>query len=378
MGDVPVGAVPAPEKAPIVAPTVSKVEAARAARAAKLADVTKGLASIPADGAVPAGTEKPKDELTERKPVEPAAPAASDRKTDEKPVELKPAAPAAPAEKKPDEIDTQTQKGLALIDKRAAEFRDEQKKAKADLDLERAELARQRAEVTSKVSSFEDLQKLARKDPIAALAKLGFQSEDDFALIGRAAYTQTKEGKADPKAASAVAQTARERELMDQLAELRKGFDDLRSEFQTRDQRAASQQFVERYLDEAVKAIPAERKTLIGNLHTKSPAKARQALHALGAEMERSAMEADGATKYDPSYTPSHAAVVAEYEKRRRAELEEQGVDVDALLAVKAVEQKPTTKTLDPTAPGGIQPINPKPTREEKLKAATRGLAALD
>jgi len=367
--DVPVGAVPAPAPA---------TPAARApdpsvARAAKLAAVSAGLAKLD-----PAKLDAPAPVLSADVAAA-AAPAA-----DKKPAEPAPETKIDPAPIKPDEppVDDKTAKGLAAIDRRAKAFRDEQVAAKASLDLERAELARLRSEVTGRASSFEELQKLAKVDPIAVLAKLGIDSEDDWETIGRGAYPRTKAGKADPRAAPAVAQTAREATLAAKLEAVERRTIELDEQIRSRDSAAQTQVFVDRYLDDAVKAIPAAP-TLIGKLHAKSPAKARETLLELGKAMERHAMEQDGATKYDPSYTPSNAELIATYEKLRRAELEEQGVDVDALLAPvgAAPAPKAVTKpavTLDPTSTTGTRPINGNPTREQKLAAVSAGLKKLD
>lgn len=379
MADVPVGAVPAPT-APAAAPAVVR-RAPSAIRAEKIANVSAGLAKF--EAAAAAGTsvepaaETPASAAAAAEKPTPAALPAEPAKASDKPAAEK------PADKPADEpVDDKTAKGIAAIDRRAAKFREEQAAAKAEIELERAELARMRAEVSGKASSFEELQKLAKRDPIAALAKLGIDSEDDWENVGRGAYPRTKAGKADPRAQPAVAQTARERELADKLAEVDQKLAKIDETMRQRDAQSQSQKFVSDYLDSAVKAIPADKPTLIAKLLAKSPEKARQALLQTGVRMERDAMAAEGATKYDPSFTPSHAEVIAEYEKGRRAELEEQGVDVDALLAppkpaAPAPAQKPAA-TLDPTSPTGTRPTNGSPTRAEKLRAVTEGLKKLD
>lgn len=364
MADVPVGAVPSPA---VAAP--ASVSTPAAARATKLAAVNAGLAKLASES-----TAEPKA------PDAPAPAPIVDVPVEEKPAEKAPEKPAEPAKSDDDAPDPKTAKSLAAIDKQAKKFRDEQSAAKAELALERAELARLRAEVTGKSSSFEDLQKLAKKDPLAALAKLGLSLDDESEMerVGRAAFPHTKAGKADPRAKPIAEQSAREREWAAKFEEQEAAISELRNEFKTRDAGAQQQRFVNQYLDEAVKAIPAEP-SLIGKLHAKTPQKARGVLHALGARMEREAMEADGAKTYDASYTPSHAEVIAQYERERRAELEEQGVDVDALLkpAAKAAPAAPT-KTLDPTAVGGTRLINGNPSRAERLAAVTAGIKKLD
>lgn len=364
MADVPVGAVPAP-----AAPTAPAVvrRAPSAVRAEKLAAVSAGLAKLDTEaGASPASAAAAKPPGGLAAPAAAAAP--KEPGAGDKPAE-KPAA---------DEPDDKTAKGIAAIDRRAAKFREEQSAAKTQIDLERAELARMRAEVSGKSASFEELQKLAKRDPIAALAKLGIDSEDDWENVGRGAYPRTKAGKADPRAQPAVAQSARERELADKIAELDAKIAKVDETITSRDRQAQSQRYIATYLDSAVKAIPTTP-SLIGKLHGKSPEKARQALLETGQRMERQAMAAEGATQYDPSFTPGHTELVAEYERARRAELEEQGVDVDALLAPPKPATEPAKKpaaTLDPTSTTGTQPVaaGPAPTRAEKIKAVTAGL----
>lgn len=369
MADVPIGAVPAPA-AEVVAPSpMNSAKAAQAARAAKIAEVTKGIAKLSSEKPAEAKTESPAasvDAVAE-------APASPSSKTADAPSTE--AAPVKPEPKVDETPDAKTAKSLALVDKRMAEFREEQKKAKAEfaaeIQAEREKLAKERADIGSKGGSLDELRRLAKstrlEDRLAALEKLGYDNEDDYALLGRAAYTRTKEGKADPRAKPLADQTAKEREYSTKMEELQSKIDQLQKEFETRDQKAASQQFIEKYLDDAVKAIPTEP-TLIGKLHAKSPQKARQAMLEIGARMEKSEGE-----------TPTHAEVIAEYEKQRRAELEEQGVDVDALLKPSTATKTTTapSRTLDPTAPSGTRPANPNASRAEKLKAASQGLHKL-
>ncbi len=272
------------------------------------------------------------------------------------------AAPApAPVEEAPD---AQTAKALAQIDKAAKKHRDEVARAKAELELERAELARLRSETTGKVSSWDELKKLK---PIEVLEKLGIEAEDDYDLIAREAYARTKAGKADPRAKAAAETTARERDLMRQVDELKKGFDEIKGEFQNRDKAAETRSYVETWQTQAVKAIPAEP-SLIGKLYEKSPEKAKAILLQIGQHLERQ----------NDNETPSHAEVIAAYEKYRREELEEQGVDVDALLAVrKAAPKDSVSRTLDVTSAGGTRPANGTLSKAERIAQVAAGLRKL-
>lgn len=380
MADVPVGAVPAP--ATPAAPAAARAPDPSVARAAKLASVSAGLAAtLKPDSPAPAEPAASTGAAPTGKTAEPApAPVVEAPAADKKP----PVVAAKPADKddKAEPVDDKTAKAIAAIDRRAAAFRQEQSAATAKLELDRAELAKLRADVDGRGTSDKELRELAKRDPVAALAKLGIDTEDDWEVVGRGAYARTKAGKADPRAQPAVAQTARERQVDGEIAELRQQNKELVDHLRTQSAQQQSAKFVGEYLDSAVKAIPATP-SLIGRLHAKSPEKARQALLATGKAMEREAMAAEGTKKYDPSHTPSHDELIARYEKNRRAELEEHGVDVDALLAP-AAPAKPApvaakaSATIDPNAVRGTRPVNENPTREERLAAVSAGLKKLD
>jgi hypothetical protein len=265
--------------------------------------------------------------------------------------------------------DPKTAKGLAAIEKQAKKFRDEQAAAKAaakaELDVERAEIARLRAEATGKVTSIAELKKMK---PLEVLEALGFENEDDYDVLARGAYAKTKTGKADPRLKQQAEQTAEARDLKATVAELRKQIEELGGEFTKRDAAAQTQAFVAKWQDDAIKAIPAEP-SLIGRLAEKSPEKARDVLLTIGKYIEKQTGE-----------TPTHAECIEEYEKYRRAELEETGVDVDALLrpSTEAAPKKAPGKSLDITTPGGTRPLNTNLSRAEKLAAVTAGLRKLD
>lgn len=371
-GDVPVGAVPAPEPAAAVTPKVPAAIAAQAARASKMVSLREGLSKFkatlppdPAPGEKP--VEKPVDQIAA--PVVEAKPDKLNDDLDTKPADKlnDPAPDAKPIEPKQDELDDKTKRGLAAIEKQAKKFRDEQATERASLALERAELARLKAEITGKASSIDELKKLK---PTDVLDKLGLD-DDGLDLVARAAYARTTKGKADPRAAAAVAEAERTRASSSHestIADLQKQIEDLKGEFTRRDQFAETRQYVTKWQDDAVKSIPVDKPTLIGKLHEKTPEKARQILLAIGQHIE----------KANDGETPTHAEVIAEYEKLRREELEEQGVDVDALLKpTVAPKAKASTKTLDVTSVTGVRPINGSPSKAEKLAAVSAGLKRL-
>lgn len=347
-----------------------KAAAQKAARDAKIASLAPGLAEINAKEAPSEATPSaPVDEKPADKTAETLAPAVEAKPEPDKPAE-KPAETVEP--------DAATQKQLALIDKRAKAWRDEQAQAKAELAAERAELARQKAELAKGPSSVEALKELFRKDRVAALQALGADSEDEFETIARAAYAHTAAGKKDPKAAASAQQSARERELLTRIDAMEKRFEEMGETITKREQAAAARDFISQWQDKAIKAIPATP-TLIAKLHEKAPDKARAALSALGAEMETERMREAGAPESERSeYTPTHADVIAEYEKRRRAELEEMGVDVDAMLkSASKAPVSPPPKTLDVAAPTNGTAIKPTMTRAEKIAALDKNVRTL-
>lgn len=367
MADVPVGAVPAPAT-PAAKPTMASAAAAAvSAKAAKIAAVTAGLAKMASETNEPPPAEpaaKPAQQLAdEAKAPEP--------KVEERPVEIEPKEAKAD-----DAVDEKTAKALAAIDKQAKRFRDEQTAAKAELAQERAEIARIKAELTAKpAESIDDLRALAKRNPIAALEKLGLESEDEWENVGRGAFPRTKTGKADPRARDQVNQTTAQRETMARIEAVEKQNADLLEQLKTREASAQTEQMHAKFADGAAKAIPTDP-SLIGKLHAKAPEKAKATLLSLAIHMEREATKADGG-KFDPSHTPSYADVIAKYEELRRAELEEQGVDVDAMLkpAKITAAAAPISKTLDPSQTGGTRSVNGNPSKSERLMKVSKGLS---
>jgi hypothetical protein len=371
MPEVPVGVVPGPAEPAL--PQVHPAVAAREARAAKLAKVSAGLAKASTDAPIApapkAGTEKlPSEKLAE---------AVVEAKIEEKPVdeptiEEKKSEPVVEAkEPADDELDAKTKKGLEAVDKQAKKFREEQARIRADFDIERAEHARRVAEFNAKASSFEELQKLAERDTLAAIRKLRPNlTEDDWEAIGRGAFPHTKAGKADPRSAAVAAQSAKDREYAERMERLEKQNQELLEKHETAQKQAEARKVVAEWQDSAVKAIPTDKPSIAAKRYASAPEKVRQELLAIAVQLE----------KANDGETPTHAEVVAAFEKRERAELEERGIDVDALLkGAPAAPKKPAAKTLDVGAPaGGTRPAVPAQTREQRLAATTAGLKKLN
>lgn len=332
-----------------------------------MADVIKGMPDLHADGGE--STAKPADE---GKPGETLAGATTEKPADR----VDPAAATdGPDDDKPD---AETTKRLATVAKAEKRAREQSDQRKVELDRREAALLQRENEVTGKATTLEDIKALIRSKPLDALAKLGIENEDDLEVVAKHAYANSKSGKADPRNKAYAEQTAKERETATGIEALRAELAEVKQQLTAKEQRASAETFAQRYADEAVKAIPKEP-TLIGNLHATDPNEARAALLSLGAQMEREAMEADGATKYDPSYTPSHSDVIAEYEKRQRSALKKLGIDADTVLKVApagavvtaAPAAKKPASTLDPTGGGPARPatkLSQDQTRAEAIK----------
>lgn len=367
MADAPIGVIPAPEAPAASDQPVEKFAAIRAQKSAKMDAVKAGLAKLaseqPSAPAEPKEAPKgdPKPAPAPEKPAEDQA----EPKVEEVEAKPDPKADAKPEAKADEDVDPKTAKGLAAIDKQAKKFREEQAAARKSFESEmaqaRADFARERAELTQQMTQLGDLRQLAKRDPISLLRKLGIEHEDEWETIGRGAFPFTKQGKADPRSAQLAQQAIRERERDDDIATVRKQNEALLERLEAMEKRSQAEKYVEEYGTGLVKSIPTEP-TLISKLHAKSPAKARQALLDIAVRLER---DNDGET-------PDHADVIAEYERTRRAELEEQGVDVDALLKPPVAEKPkaPAPRSpLDIEATKGTKAINGTPSRAERLAA---------
>ena len=339
---VPVGSVDA---APTPAASAPTGPSPREARAAKVAAFREGAAK-----------------------AEPAAPAVTAAPV-EAPAKVEPVADDPP--------DPKTAKGIEAIEKRDKRAREalaaDQAKWKAERDLEVAELARLRADLTGKAPKFDDLKKLPpAKRALEAMKLVGLDPDDEEAMevIARDAYARSKSGKADPKNKAYADQVSEKSALAAEIAAMKAELDSVKGEFKTRDQRAAMEQFQNQYLDQAVKAVPADP-SFIGLALTANPTKARAALLQIGQRLES-----------ENGDTPTHAEVIAEYERSKRAELADMGVpeaQIAAMLAKPApvVVKAAPPKTLDVTVRSTTPPLNGNPTRDQKIAAARSGLKKL-
>lgn len=278
-----------------------------------------------------------------------------------KPVEVKPAESAKPVEMPatPVEDETATKRGLAQIEHARKRFLDEQNAAKAELEVQRAEIARLRKEAEGRVASREELKKLS---PTELLDALDHWTEDDHDILSRAAYARTKAGKTDPRAQAAAQEASRaqsSRVAQAEVAQLKETIEELRAELRGEFTKRDQMSFAERWVGEAIKSIPTDKPTFIAKLHANEPDTARRELILIGAELE----------KANDGEPPTQAEVLAEFENRKRAQLKALGLDADALLAPKPTAPattKPAARTLDVGATQITRPENAPQSREER------------
>ena len=285
----------------------------------------------------------------------------------EKPAEAKPL--ETPKQAEPEKPDAATERGLKQIEQARKKFLDEQAAHKAELEVQRAEVARLRKEAEGKVTSKEELRKLSPTELLEALEHFG---EDDFDILSRSAYARTKAGKTDPRAQAAAQEAARtqgsrskEAQLEAHIKTLEEKIEKLGGEFTRRDQAS----FAERWVGEAVKAIPVDKPTFLSKLYANEPDTARRELLAIGAELE----------KANDGEAPTQAEVIEEFEKRERARLKSRGIDADALLAPPKpapAEPKTATRTLNPSMANVTRPETAPKTREERRALAIANLRA--
>lgn len=338
-------------------PTTGKPNGASSgiSRDALLAEIT----NLPKVETAKVEPEAPKPtETPAEKPVEP------ETETEKADPEPEPE-PAKEPEPKPDEIDASTQRGIDKV-------RREEKRAREALALEKLEWKRERereqshlAPRLSELEKFEALKARAKYDPVAVLGALGI-SEDDFDAVSRAVYAASKGAKSDPKNKAAAEAMMRDREAADRVATLEKKLAERDERDKQREQHETVMRQVNTYLDGVTKAVTDEH-PLTKAFLAKKPADARRALHEI-------AVEITDPDNDDDAPTPSD--VLAAYEKRRQAELEDLGVDWRVTAKNANTPPVKPSKTLGGAGSGATQ--SKKPTRDPKERDAEIRRALLE
>lgn len=232
---------------------------------------------------------------------------------------------------------------------------------RATFDRERATWAEQAKSIATASKRFESIAGRIEADPVGVLEELGV-SPASYETIFRTIFAATDAGKGDPKNAAYAAQLRAKSVERGELAELKAEQQKLKAELDQ--SRVAAQQ--ERALDEyfgRVSKSVTERTPLLQKLITTNPAKAKAELAAVTYDL----MEQNG-------QMPAERTVVVAYEKKRRAELRELGLDPKAIAAKPpaapaAAAKKPAAKVapvkVAPAVPAVPAPVTPAaPARE--------------
>nr|MBA2540566.1 hypothetical protein [Deltaproteobacteria bacterium] len=227
----------------------------------------------------------------------------------------------------------------------------------------------------AQVDRFEALRSRAKYDPAAVLTELGL-GDDDYESAARDLYSRSKAASADPKNREAAVRMQREREQAAELAATRNRLEELETRLTKRDQEAETSRMWQGYMADVSKVAndAAGNAPLMRSALAKNPAKTEQALQDLAVSLWKSSGE-----------WPDQEDIVAVYEKHRRAELEELGIDVSAVIRTapkKAAPVEPTrasaTLGADLGAATPVKPSTAGQTREERRAETLRELEKLE
>lgn len=281
-------------------------------------------AFLAGDGEPTPDEVKPDASVAETKPAEPTTDAPGAAEPDAEP-EAKPAAAA--------KVDPETEKRLAAVQKAEARAREKLAAERKAFDEERATLAKEREALAADraaLDAYRKAQERAKVDPVGYLRAAGVTDPETLEYAAKQAYGAAK---GDPANKEAAARALRERELADEVADLKRWRAEQEKARTEQAEAAKVQREVTAYVDTLVKtASSAEDAPLTKHFMAKSPEKTTQRLRTIAFEL---AQEMDD--------IPDHADVIARFEKTRRAELEEYGANIDSIL-------KPEQKKPDPTA----------------------------
>lgn len=291
------------------------------------------MASAAGPRGAPAPQPDPAPEVTEE-----AEPAESEEASDEEPAEAEPApAPEKKAEAKPDEdarlLAMQKAEKAAKVERMAAA------EERAKLATERKE----KAETEKRLGAFEKALAKAKTDPGGVLELLGVPAER-YEDLANYFYARSEKGKADPRYKDVSERAMRERETRDGIEELRAELTALKTQAAEREARIEAERVAERHMTGVFKSARSTKDApLLARLFAKDAEKAERKLASIALELANESGE-----------LPDAEDIITTYEKRRRAELEDDGVDVDAMLKTappkpqsKTAGEKPTARTLN-------------------------------
>lgn len=236
-------------------------------------------------------------------------------------------------------LDKATQKRLAAIQKAEKAQKQAIAAERAKFLEEKAEWEEQSRELKKKVSNFEKAVQEGKTNPLMVMEALGF-SEESFEDLSRLFYAHSAKGKNDPRVRDLVEAGMKDRGYRDELSALRDEVRKLKQESTLKEQQAKATQAANAEIEKIVSfAQKSGDAPLLAQLMAKNPAKARFQIMSITKQL----LDAN-------DEWPDAEDVVAVFEKTRKAELEDLGIDLSAILKPKvqpkqkdkpAAEKKP-------------------------------------
>jgi hypothetical protein len=232
------------------------------------------------------------------------------------------------------ELDAAGKKRLEAVQRQERRHKEQVEKDRKAIDAEAKKVQAVVDEWAPKIDRVVKLQKQVKTRPAAVvelLTELGLGA-DDFSAVGRLVYAASSEAAKDPKWKSVAQQLAKETGQTGEVAELRSMVERLSKQLEDRDARSRYEQDEARYLDSALARVKEAADAPLARIMLgKAPDKLRR-------ELKRVAIEL---SQHTHGETPDHDDVLTEFERQRREQLEDAGVDVDALVATARKGKKP-------------------------------------
>jgi hypothetical protein len=275
------------------------------------------------------------------------------------------------------ELDKATQKRIAAVQRAEKASKQALAAERQKMAAERAEWEEQTRETRQKIGAFEKMLGALRTNPIGVLQALGV-TEDRFEDMSKLLYAHSPRGKADPRARELAESGLKDREYRDELTTLRTEIKELKQSREKEQAEAAAERELNTRMGKITKTAKASTEApLFAKFYAKSPEKAESQLLTITYELARKTGE-----------FPDPEDVIAAFEKKRREDLEDLGIDVSAMLTSKtpiqpkqkdkaAAEQRPAqTLSNDQGTSSQVQPELTEEEERAKIVADLRKLRA--
>ncbi len=260
--------------------------------------------------------------------------------------------------------------------KRLTAVRKAERRSKELIAKERATFERERDQFISEwkpkieaAEKFEALKAGVRYKAVDVLRELGLP-EDDFEDVARELYAFSKKGAEDPKNKEAAIRSRRERELVDEVRELKKWRDDKEASEKRREAESKVERETQAWITKVTKRIDDDQPLLKRLAATSESDVARFIAAAATSLIDELGM------------APSPKRTIARAEKLYRKELRRLGVDPDAVVKAPtslskadkaAVKKAVPTKKVEADAKAETAPKTLREQRAETLRLIEEG-----